>query len=58
MADQDPHLKSIVQSAVAEHFNCREPSGPLRWSSAECAQPPPNWKATIEWINNKMNKST
>ena len=35
VADQDPHLKSIMQSAVAEHFNCCQPSGPPRWSSAK-----------------------
>ena len=58
MADQDPHLKSIVQSAVAEHFNHRLPSGPPRWSSAESPSPPSNWKATIDQLNNKINKST
>ena len=58
MADQDPHLKSIMQSAVAEHFNHCEPLGPPRWSSHKCPQPPSNWKAAIEQINNKMNKST
>ena len=58
MADQDPHLKSIVQSAVAKHFNRRQPSLPPRWPSPECLQPPSDWKAAIEWINNKMNKST
>ena len=58
MTDQDPHLKAIMQSAVAKHFNRRKSSGPLRWSSAESSPPPPNWKAAIDQLNNKMNKST
>ena len=48
MADQDPHLKGIMQSAVAKHFNRHKSSGPLRWSSAESS----------DRLNNKMNKST
>ena len=58
MGDQDPHLKSIVQSAAAKHFNCHQPSGPPRWSSAKSSLPSSNWKATIDRFNNKMIKST
>ena len=58
MADQDPHLKSIMQSAVAKHFDRHQPLGPLRWSSAKSSSPPSNWKAAIEQLNTKMNKST
>ena len=38
MVDQDPHLKSIVQSAVADHFKLRKPMRPDNWSSL-----PANW---------------
>ena len=45
MADQDPHLKSIVQSAVAEHFKLRKPVRPPNWPSrpANWSDPPANW---------------
>ena len=45
MADQDTHLKSIVQSAVADHFKLCKPARPPNWSSspAKCFSPPANW---------------
>ena len=45
MVDQDTHLKSIMQSAVAKHFKLRKPARPPNWSSlpANCSSPPANW---------------
>ena len=43
MVDQDPHLKSIVQSTVAEHFKLYKPSRPPNWSLPTCSSPPANW---------------
>ena len=51
MADQDPHLKSIVQSAVAEHFKICKPTRPLNIPLPNHYFPPANW-------GERVNKST
>ena len=42
-AEQDPHLKLIVQSAVAEHFKIHKPTRPLNIPPANHYFPPANW---------------
>ena len=42
-ADQDQHLKSIVQSAVAKHFKIHKPMRPLRIPLANWSFPPASW---------------
>ena len=42
-ADDDQHLKSIVQSAVAEHFKIRKPTRPMNIPPANWSSPPANW---------------
>ena len=50
-ADQDKHLKSIVQSAVAEHFKIGKPMRLLNIPPANCYSPPANWGERVN--NNK-----
>ena len=58
-ADDEQHLMSVVQSAVAKHF-ATPPSQPnlLRRQPPNSYALPSSWGAVIEWANNKMNKST
>ena len=42
-ADDDQHLKSIVQSAVAKHFKIRKPTRPMNIPPANWSSPPANW---------------
>ena len=55
-ANDEQYLMSVVQSAVAKHF-ATPPNLPKPQPSNSYALPS-NWKAIIEWANNKMNKST
>ena len=57
-ADQEQHLMSMVQSAVAKHF-ATPPSQPM-----PIKKPPPNsyalpsnWQGMVDRLNRKMNKS-
>ena len=58
-ADDEQHLMSMVQSAVAKHF-ATSPSQPkLIIRQLPNSYPlPSNWKDAIKQYNNKMNKST
>ena len=58
-ADEEQHLMSMVQSAVAKHF-ATPPSQPkpIRKQLPNSYPLPSNWKDAIERYNNKMNKST
>ena len=58
-ADDEQHLMSMVQSAVAKHF-ATPPSQPkpIRKQPPNSYPLPSNWKEAIKWYNNKMNKST
>ena len=42
-ADDDQHLKSIGQSAVANHFKIRKPTRLLNIPPANWSSPPVNW---------------
>ena len=42
-ADDDQHLKSIVQSAVAKHFKICKPMRPMNIPTANWSSPPANW---------------
>ena len=42
-ADDDQNLKSIVQSAVAEHSKICKPMRPLKIPPANWSFPPANW---------------
>ena len=55
-ADDEQHLMSVVQSAVAKHF--ATPPNPPKPQPSNSYALPSNWKAIIKWANNKMNKST
>ena len=58
-ADDEQHLMAMVQSAAAKHF-ATQPNQPnlIRRQPPNSYSLPSNWKAAIEWYNNKMNKST
>ena len=57
-ADDEQHLMSMVQSAVAKHFvpQPNQPN-PIR-RPRPSSSPPANWKEAMEWLNKRMNKST
>ena len=54
-ANQDKPLKSIVQSAVAEHFKTCKLTRLLNIPPANCYSPPTNWG---ERVSNNINKPT
>ena len=58
-ANEEQHLMSMVQSAVAKHF-ATPPSQPklIRKQLPKSYPLPANWKGAIKCYNNKMNKST
>ena len=58
-ADDEQHLMSMVQSTVAKHFATQlKPVRPVKPPLANSYSPPANWKAAIEQLNKRMNKST
>ena len=58
-ADDEQHLMLMVQSAVAKHFATQPKQARLiRPQPSNSCSPPSNWKAAIEQLNKRMNKST
>ena len=58
-ADDEQHLMLMVQSAVAKHFATQPKQVRLiRPQLSNSCSPPSNWKAAIEQLNKRMNKST
>ena len=58
-ADDEQHLMSMVQSAVAKHFATQPKlARPIKPPLANSYSPPASWKAAMEQLNRRMNKST
>ena len=57
-AEDEHHLMSMVQSAVAKHFATQPKQPNLIRRPPSSSPPPPNWKEAIKQFDKRMNKST
>ena len=57
-ADDEQHLMTMVQSAVAKHFATQPNQPNLIRRPLPSSSPPANWKEAMEQLNKRMNKST